>query len=132
MELIELIEKMKKVSTGLGRLGQIAEQNAINEAIALLGKQRVSAEECSHQYSRSMNQEYPRKCLRCGVKEGAKAMHDYAGQSDAVEFAEWVSDNDYYYDSEIDFWDKSTNDNSNSITSQELYQAFLNREEKQK
>ena len=41
----ELIEKLKKVSTGLGRLGQIAEQNSINEAIALLEKPRVSAEE---------------------------------------------------------------------------------------
>ncbi len=35
---MELIEKLKKVSTGLGRLGQIAEQNTINEAIALMEK----------------------------------------------------------------------------------------------
>jgi len=42
---MELIEKLKKVSTGLCRLGQIAEQNSINEAIALLEKPRVSAEE---------------------------------------------------------------------------------------
>jgi hypothetical protein len=96
MEQTELIEKLKKVSIGLGRLGQIAEQNSINEAIALL----------------------------------EKPMHDYAGQSNAIQFAKWVNNNDYYYDSEIDFWDNSTNDNGNLITSEELYQAFLNREEK--
>ena len=42
----QLIEKLKKVSTGLGRLGQIAEQNTINEAIqALTSVKSESAEE---------------------------------------------------------------------------------------
>lgn len=34
------------------------------------GKKEVKA--CSHVYSRSMHQEYPRKCIHCGAREESK------------------------------------------------------------
>jgi hypothetical protein len=60
-----------------------------------------------------------------------KPMHDYAGHSDAVEFAEWIKENGF-----VRFNDKMWGTGSNPYysgcvyTTQELYQAFLNREEK--
>lgn len=32
---------------------------------------KMVSKECAHMYSRSMNQEYPRKCIICGERQGA-------------------------------------------------------------
>ena len=36
-----------------------------------LFKEETTKEKCKHVYSRSMDQEYPRKCLKCGQAEKA-------------------------------------------------------------
>jgi hypothetical protein len=146
MERTELIEKMKKVSTGLCRLGQIAEQNTINEAIALLEKPRVSAEEYKTQVIVPIQIKHKNYCDLNGKiistefildkahffygDYGYVVLHDYAGQSDAVEFMQWTDLKGYNYKYGSLY---SRYDNNNSgLTTKELYQAFLNREEKQK
>jgi hypothetical protein len=125
MERTELIEKMKKVSTGLCRLGQIAEQNTINEAIALLEPKGVSAEEIWNKYKSDVESGYGTYDLM--TKENfIQAMHDYAGQSDAMEFAEWISKNcNMTVDLRHPF-----SVNNQAYKTEELYQQFLNREEK--
>jgi hypothetical protein len=128
MERTELIEKLKKVSTGLGRLGQIAEQNTINEAIALLEKPRVSAEEVIKKRYPFYNPDRAQKDIEINAEQAIELMHDYAGQSDAMEFAEWISKNcNMTVDLRHPF-----SVNNQAYTTEELYQAFLNREEKQK
>lgn len=80
----KLIEKLKKVSTGLGRLGQIAEQNTINEAIqALISLKSESAEEVLSKYPSTklgLDDFY-------GKKTTIQAMHDFANNSEA----KWIS-----------------------------------------
>lgn len=141
----ELIEKLKKVSTGLGRLGQIAEQNTINEAIALLEKPRVSAEDIkakAEQYAPLMNGSEVEQAGRNGEYYGfiegyTQAMHDYAGQSDAVEFAKWLrvnfqNDTEEVFERWFDVNYLMHDTKQLWYNTEELYQAFLNREEKQK
>jgi hypothetical protein len=52
-----------------------------------------------------------------------KPMHDYAGQSDAIEFLESIRAYEHEAGIQICYDER---------TSEELYQSFLNREEKQK
>lgn len=48
--------------------------NAVTSKVKLANKMAEDkrpriADKCEHQYSKSMNQEYPRKCIKCGEPE---------------------------------------------------------------
>ena len=134
----ELIKKLKEVKNFFEKTNDKESKEAINEAIALLEKPRVSADEVKQNIHVSARNYALKNCqndISCLPKvidayvQGAKAMHDYAGQSDAVEFAEWMYKKQYHYlHLEKKFYKFGARFKELSI--QEVYQAFLNREEK--
>jgi hypothetical protein len=145
MELIEKLKAIPQIKEGddrlrLGVLRQpplvacrLISEDLFQEAIALLEKPSGSAEECYNKVIKSLPQDLSAQeeaLLIAGIEEAFKYMHDYAGHSDAVEFMQWTDLKGYNYKYGSLY---SRYDNNNSgLTSQELYQAFLNREEKQK
>jgi hypothetical protein len=129
----ELIEKLKVIENFFTRTNDKESKEAINEAIALLEPKGVSAEEVYIKCHNCNGDGYTieAECCRkgeeqcCGIPipiqvecEHCKntkyiPMHDYAGQSDAVEFGNYVLRYEGYADSV-----------------EEMYQEFINRDEK--
>jgi hypothetical protein len=77
---MELIEKLKEVENFFEKTNDKESKEAINEAIALLEKQRVSAEEVEEAAKNRFigSDDIVNYNLRFGFIEGAKWMHDYA------------------------------------------------------
>jgi hypothetical protein len=132
----EIIEKLKVIENFFTRTNDKESKEVINEAIALLEKPRVSAEEVLKLQQSSLKEYINKKhtqeeCIGFidGFGKAVQAMHDYAGQSDAVEFVKWLRKNKFHY---IESDNKYAKFGARHIlfTIEELYQAFLNREEK--